>query len=422
MVRIGKKFLIFDLVVLLLLGGLFLYMCIAQNQIMSRATYTVCDNNNIERYLPQSTPSGAISFGEDEQAYYVGASPYDFTVDISKTWVENPMPYLTGSQYDLTFFNKSSYDLGDWIWQIKVSEDSVLDSFWNGDFVFEDGIITITSMSYNENILSGSSVDCGFILISQGIPQRIEDCTMIFYRKGSLSAHPLFWPVIILAICVGLINLSYGLNYYQARKYQKRKEADAKIINQSLLTISDIIDAKDEYTRGHSTRVAIYSREIAKRMGMSEEKQKQLYHIALLHDIGKIGIPDGVLNKPGALTEEERDIIKQHVSIGGKVLQNFTSIPGIVEGAMYHHERYDGKGYAAQLSGDGIPLFARIICIADSFDAMTSSRCYRKALPIDVVVSEIEKNAGSQFDPSLTGYILSMIKDGFAPIPAAAET
>ena len=88
---------------------------------------------------------------------------------------------------------------------------------------------------------------------------------------------------------------------------------------------------------------------------------------------------------------------------------------------MYHHERYDGKGYATQLSGDDIPLFARIICIADSFDAMTSSRCYRKALPIDVVVSEIEKNAGSQFDPALTRYILSMIKDGFAPVPAAAE-
>ena len=155
---------------------------------------------------------------------------------------------------------------------------------------------------------------------------------------------------------------------------QKKQKQYHDIVNQSLETFAHAIDAKDQNTNGHSQRVAIYSAEIAKRMGMSDEEQEQIYYMGMLHDIGKIGIPDAILKKPGKLTEEEMQIIRNHPTIGGEILKDFTAIQGISDGARYHHERYDGNGYNEGLKGKEIPLAARIICVADSYDTMSSKR------------------------------------------------
>ena len=148
-------------------------------------------------------------------------------------------------------------------------------------------------------------------------------------------------------------------------------------------------------------------------MHMDEETQTNLYYVALMHDCGKIGVDDAILRKPGKLTKEEFDQIKAHTTIGYEILKNFTAIPDIRDGAHYHHERYDGNGYPEGLKGNEIPLFARIICIADSYDAMSSKRCYRDPFPADITIEELRSNAGRQFDPDIVQYMIDMINDGF---------
>ena len=182
-----------------------------------------------------------------------------------------------------------------------------------------------------------------------------------------------------------------------------------RISMQIVRALSGAIDAKDTYTNGHSSRVAEYSREIAGRAGLSADLQEEIYMIGLLHDVGKIGISDAIINKPSKLTDEEYDIIKTHPVLGEKILRNITEFPKLVTGAKYHHERYDGKGYPEGLSGEDIPLEARIIAVADAYDAMSSRRSYRDVLPQEKVRSEIEKGRGLQFDPVFADIMLEMI-------------
>ena len=171
------------------------------------------------------------------------------------------------------------------------------------------------------------------------------------------------------------------------------------------------IDTKDNYTNGHSQRVADYSREIAKRARFSEKDQEEIYIMGLLHDIGKIGIPDAVINKPDKLNEEEYEIIKKHPVMGAKILDNIKEDPNLALGAKCHHERYDGSGYPEGLAGDSIAEFAKIIAVADSYDAMSSYRSYRDVLDQDIIIKEFEKGRGTQFDPKYADIMLSIIHE-----------
>ena len=177
--------------------------------------------------------------------------------------------------------------------------------------------------------------------------------------------------------------------------------------------LAHTIDAKDEYTKGHSIRVAKYSRMIAEKMGLSAEECENTYYMGLLHDLGKIGVPNEIINSPTKLTDEQYDVIKTHPRLGFDILSEIKSRPDLVIGARWHHERYDGKGYPDGKSGEDIPLMARIIAVADSYDAMTSNRSYRQYLPQDVVRSELVKNKGTQFDPDMVDVMVEII-DGDA--------
>lgn len=173
-----------------------------------------------------------------------------------------------------------------------------------------------------------------------------------------------------------------------------------------------MIEAKDSYTKGHSVRVAEYSAIIAEQAGWREQDIQNLRYIALLHDIGKVGVPDNVLNKPGKLTEEEFGIIKSHTVIGGDILKEIESIPEVEAGAKYHHERYNGTGYPCGLAGDEIPAVARIIGIADAFDAMNSKRIYRDSLKPEVIRNELVNGSGTQFDPYFLEIFLELYDEG----------
>lgn len=189
----------------------------------------------------------------------------------------------------------------------------------------------------------------------------------------------------------------------------RSKEQTEEMGIQLVTTLVNAVDAKDPYTNGHSNRVAIYAREIAKRDGRSEEYQNRIFYMGIVHDIGKIGIPDSILQKPGRLTDEEFGVIKTHPAQGADILSDTTEMPWIMIGARWHHERYDGKGYPDRLAGTDIPEEARIIAVADAYDAMTSDRSYRSGMAQKKVRSIIEEGKGTQWDPHFADIMIDMI-------------
>jgi len=190
-----------------------------------------------------------------------------------------------------------------------------------------------------------------------------------------------------------------------------REDTVKELFIQTVTALSEAVDAKDRYTSGHSKRVADYAGKIAARMGKSKEEQEEIYRAGLLHDVGKIRIPAEIINKPGRLTDEEYNIIKIHPVTGYHILQGISEDSVIAIAAKYHHERYDGKGYPNGLSGENIPEVARILGVADAYDAMASNRSYRKSLPQEVVREEIEKGKCTQFDPQIADIMLQMMDE-----------
>ena len=184
-----------------------------------------------------------------------------------------------------------------------------------------------------------------------------------------------------------------------------------KLIHQMIQAFSMTVDAKDIYTRGHSERVADYSLMIAKIANKDKIFQEEIYATALLHDIGKIGIPDAILNKPSKLTKEELEKIKEHPIIGANILETVSELPYLAIGAKFHHERYDGKGYPNGLAGESIPDIARIIAVADAYDAMTSNRAYRTNMLLENVLDQIKGGIGTQFDPKYAEIMIQIIKE-----------
>ena len=219
-----------------------------------------------------------------------------------------------------------------------------------------------------------------------------------------------FIPEVMLNRIENIINLSELMKDLEQKVIEKTRQIE-QISFETIATIASMIEAKDSYTKGHSVRVAEYSARLARELGWSEDEVSNLRYVALLHDIGKVGIPDSVLNKPGKLTEIEFGVIKSHTNIGGDILNDIRTIAGVSLGAKYHHERYDGKGYPTGASGEEIPEIARIICIADAYDAMNSKRVYRDNLSKEEIYSQLEQGKGSQFDPSLVDSFLKLLDD-----------
>lgn len=239
-----------------------------------------------------------------------------------------------------------------------------------------------------------------------------DDLTVNYHLELALTQTESFRALVVLsAIWLVMLIVLIAVKISN-RAAEKRIQQDAEIIEQSINVLTQFVDAKDEYTNGHSCRVANYARLIGEKMGLSEEKCRHLYYIALMHDCGKVSIPDSILKKPGKLTDEEYDMIKTHTTRGAQMLTGFTSLPSIRDGALYHHERYDGNGYPTGVKGDEIPLVGRIICVADSFDAMNSYRCYRSKRDKEYILNELRENRGKQFDPHIVDCFLDLIAAG----------
>ena len=189
----------------------------------------------------------------------------------------------------------------------------------------------------------------------------------------------------------------------------------------TIYALTAAIDAKDHYTFSHSTNVAYYATALATTLGMNEDMVEIIRQAALLHDVGKIGIPEYILNKAGRLTDEEYETIKGHVEASIDIIRHLPSLDYVIPAVIGHHERYDGKGYPRRIAGEDIPLTARILCVADSFDAMTSNRCYKKAFPVNVAREKLLQDAGKQFDPNLVEKFVECLDNGTISLVKAEE-
>ena len=220
---------------------------------------------------------------------------------------------------------------------------------------------------------------------------------------------PFIPEVLILRVShtIELVRLQRDLAAEVERKSRENKSLSLHVVQ----TLAEAIDAKDTYTNGHSGRVAEYTREIAKRYGYSAAQQDEIYMMGLLHDVGKIGVPDAVINKKSRLTEEEFALIKKHPELGDRILKKIKEMPKLAVGARWHHERYDGKGYPDGLAGEDILEEARMIAVADAYDAMTSRRSYRNIMSQADVRKEIEDCRGTQFDPVFADIMLQIIDE-----------
>lgn len=247
--------------------------------------------------------------------------------------------------------------------------------------------------------LTGKNFSDGF-KIGRLLVRYIKDSYAVFLYPSIFVAL-----VLIIAFSVITKNIKYLNEAIEAK--DEIKELSVEVME----ALAHTIDAKDEYTKGHSIRVAKYSRMIAERMNLSPEQCENIYYMGLLHDIGKIGVPNEIINKTSRLTDDEYEVIKTHPVIGYDILSEIKSRPDLSTGARWHHERYDGKGYPDCKAGEEIPLEARIITVADCYDAMTSNRSYRKFLPQEKVRQELLNNIGTQFDEKAARCMIEIIDE-----------
>ncbi|MBQ8092804.1 MAG: HD-GYP domain-containing protein, partial [Clostridia bacterium] len=223
------------------------------------------------------------------------------------------------------------------------------------------------------------------------------------------------WFYIVCTVLIGFI-LEESVRLYvrkKTRAMEKKHRETMTLVKEITEAFAKVIDMKDQYTNGHSSRVAQFTRLLSEELGYDEETVEKYYQIALLHDIGKVGIPQEVLNKPGRLTDEEFQTIKSHTVKGYETLKNISIMPELAIGAQAHHERPDGKGYPNHLKGDEIPRVAQIIAVADCFDAMYSNRPYRNRMNFEKVVSIIKEVSGTQLTPDVVDAFPRLVDRGY---------
>lgn len=240
------------------------------------------------------------------------------------------------------------------------------------------------------------------------VPETIITLTILFLQA-------IFSTFIIKVLITRRDELNVALVDAEKAKYvDVLNEKNLKLEELSCETfeaIAKAVDANDPYTAGHSKRVAVYSRMLASKLGLSPDEVDEIYYAGLIHDVGKLGVDNNIINKPGKLTDEEYNEVKRHPSVGYDILKGISIKGDFAYGAKCHHERPDGKGYPNGLKGDSIPFMAKIIAVADAYDAMTSKRSYRDVLPQDVVRDQIEKGMGTQFESKIAFAMLQMIDE-----------
>ena len=347
-------------------------------------TIAVNKNNKLQYYC------AILDFPDKEIVYYDSIEECLEAVkkgDVEITILNGLRTYhilKNGKYHSLSAMPLSRKD--DICFGIKIGNDGLLRLINRGISVLDDNYIQSNAVRYAEELYKYTIQD----FISDNISWIIGLLLIVFL-------------IIIIAVMIGAKS--------KIKKAKKQRLTIQNVFNQMIRAMAKIIDKKDEYTRGHSFRVAIYSRKLALKIGYSIEMAEKIYNVALLHDIGKIFVPNDILHKPRDLSDDEYKTVKLHTSYGKEILQEIDSIPEIAYGAGYHHERYDGKGYPEGLMKDEIPEIAQIISVADAFDAMYSTRPYRRQMNLYDCLAEIENGAGTQFNPDFAHAFVEMVRE-----------
>lgn len=248
------------------------------------------------------------------------------------------------------------------------------------------------------------------LMVSIALPMIMSIVQAFFYGLSLTNITMVFVVIVFYINALKDMGMAVELaRQNELKSYREAEKREAAMFEQTAEALANAIDAKDKYTHGHSTRVAALSKRIAHLAGYSDRECDQVYFAALLHDVGKIGIRDEIINKEGKLTQEEFEQIKLHPILGNQILSSIRQSPSLCLGAHYHHERYDGTGYPEGLRGEAIPRIARIIAVADAYDAMSSTRSYRDRLSPEKTRDEVVKGMGKQFDPKYAGIMLRII-------------
>lgn len=311
--------------------------------------------------------------------------------------------------YECVIKNNSHFPVKNWSVLLILPEDSFISGEpWNGTFCMFNEKLFVSPGEYNQKLMPRSPNSFGFILNSTQLVKNAE-----YKIEFQMDYNPFyigaFNVLVIFTVFIFIAAISVKL-------YLLRVEHFGIIQKQSFETIANIIDSFDEYTCQHSKNVGFYAQEIAKRLNFSKKDVQNIFYCGLVHDIGKISVMKELLLKPSEFTEEEMKKMKKHTTAGAKALETFTSIPQLKEAALYHHERFDGKGYPFGLKGEEIPLFARVISVADSFDVMASKRPYKDIFSPEEIKKELLKCCGTQFDPKIVPVMIQMIEEKVAPV------
>ncbi|MDE5679678.1 MAG: HD domain-containing protein, partial [Lachnospiraceae bacterium] len=260
--------------------------------------------------------------------------------------------------------------------------------------------------------LSGGKYIFHFSVIDTMTGMEVNTISVTLVKEKRLYERRLFWVLLFMSLIILVAAFAVVYTRHKTGKLIVKQKENKIFKDQMIQAFATCIDLKDKYTKGHSFRVAKYAAKLAEKMGYDRDKVAEIYDIALLHDIGKITIPDDILNKPQELTDEEYAIMKQHAKNGYDILKKIEISPELSLGAGYHHERIDGHGYPFGKKGEEIPKIAQIIAVADTFDTMNSTRPYRKRLKREDILAELRRIAGTQLNEEIVQLMIAMIEDG----------
>ena len=265
--------------------------------------------------------------------------------------------------------------------------------------------------------LNGGKYTFELSVINSSTGEKQQTMKIIIIKKKTFYEETWFYALLIILGIIFMLAIFQLYLRHKTKIFQKKEAQQEALIREIVSAFAKTIDMKDKYTNGHSGRVAQYTALLARELGYDEETVEKYYNIAMLHDIGKIGIPPEVLNKPGKLTDEEYQIIKSHSALGYDALKEISIMPELATGAGCHHERPDGKGYPNGLKGDEIPRVAQIIAVADTFDAMYSNRPYRNRMNFEKAVSIIKDVSGTQLTSDVVDAFLRLVDKGYFRAP-----
>lgn len=380
---------------------------------------------NVDDGMPSNVTANSRSYINNDGILYISGSSKVFSIDINQSdekstpvrlsipmvAIDNEIRYLKKGEKLVIPDNCKRLTIYGYVLTYTL-QDPKVEYFLEG--FDEEGYIT--SKSYFEPVsytnLKGGEYTFHLIVHNSETGDIDNEIYLQFEKEKTIWETA--WSFAIFIFLIILASVFAGFIYVRIRNKAlvKKHEENKVFINQVIRAFAKTIDVKDNYTKGHSFRVAEYATMIAEKMNYTREQMEDLHNIALLHDIGKVAVPDAILKKKGKLSDDEFTIMKQHTSAGYDILAEINSFPEISLGARYHHERIDGKGYPSGIVNKDIPEIARIIAVADTFDAMNSTRPYRNKLPIEHIVEELKRVSGIQLDAEIVSIMLELIEEG----------